>query len=81
MKYGFDSDGWGQVEQEDGARCWKWEFESGQNGDAENDFAIYRLADVYLMKAEALIRANGDIAEATRLVNVIRSRAFDSPSS
>ncbi|HRV89876.1 MAG TPA: RagB/SusD family nutrient uptake outer membrane protein [Prolixibacteraceae bacterium] len=80
MKYGFDSDGWGQVEQEDGARCWKWEFESGQNGDAENDFAIYRLADVYLMKAEALIRANGDIAEATRLVNVIRSRAFDSPS-
>lgn len=80
MKYGFDADGWGQTEQEDGARCWKWEYESGQNGDAENDFAIYRLADVYLMKAEALVRANGDIAEATRLVNVIRARAFDSPS-
>ncbi len=80
MKYGFDSDGWGQTEQEDGARCWKWEFESGQNGDAENDFAIFRLADVYLMKAEALVRAGGDIAEATNLVNVIRKRAFDDPA-
>ena len=77
MKYGFDADGWGQTEQEDGARCWKWEFESGQNGDAENDMAIFRLADVYLMKAEALVRSGGDIAEATRLVNVIRKRAFD----
>ncbi len=77
MKYGIDADGWGQTEQEDGARCWKWEFESGQNGDAENDMAIFRLADVYLMKAEALVRAGGDIAEATRLVNVIRKRAFD----
>ena len=32
------------------------------------------------MKAEALVRAGGDIAEATRLVNVIRKRAFDDPS-
>ncbi|MDP3913647.1 MAG: RagB/SusD family nutrient uptake outer membrane protein [Bacteroidota bacterium] len=80
MKYGFDADGWGQTEQEDGARCWKWEFESGQNGDAENDMAIFRLADVYLIKAEALVRSGGDIAEATRLVNVIRKRAFDDPS-
>jgi len=80
MKYGFDADGWGQTEQEDGARCFKWEFESGQNGDAENDFAIFRLADVYLMKAEALVRSDGDNAEATRLVNVIRKRAFDDAS-
>ncbi len=79
MKYGFDADGWGQTEQEDGARCWKWEFESGQNGDAENDFAIFRLADVYLMKAEALVRAGSDNGEATRLVNAIRKRAFDAP--
>jgi SusD family. len=80
MKYGIDADGWGQVEQEEGARCYKWEFESGQNGDAENDFAIFRLADVYLMKAEALVRSNGDNAEATRLVNVLRKRAFDDAS-
>ncbi len=80
MKYGFDADGWGQTEQEDGARCFKWEFESGLNGNSENDFAIFRLADVYLMKAEALVRSGGDNTEATRLVNVIRQRAFDSPS-
>ena len=77
-KYNIDADGWGQVEQEDGARCWKWEFESGQNGDMENDFGIFRLADVYLMKAEALVRLGQDNAEATRLVNELRKRAFDS---
>ncbi len=79
VKYNIDSEGWGQVEQEDGARCSKWDFESGLNGDMENDMAIFRLADVYLMKAEALVRLNKDNEEATRLVNVIRRRAFDSP--
>ncbi len=79
IKYNVDEDGWGQVEQEEGARCSKWEFESGLNGDMENDMAIFRLADVYLMKAEALVRLGQDNAEATRLVNLIRARAFDSP--
>ncbi len=79
-KYNIDGDGWGQVEQEDGARCWKWEFESGQNGDMENDYGIFRLADVYLMKAEALVRLGQNNAEATRLVNELRKRAFDNPA-
>jgi hypothetical protein len=80
MKYNIDEDGWGQVEQEEGARCYKWEFESGLSGDMENDFAIFRLADVYLMKAEALVRLNRDNDEATQLVNIIRERAFDDPA-
>ncbi len=80
LKYNIDADGWGQVEQEEGARCFKWEFENGQNGDAENDFAIFRLADVYLMKAEALVRSGGDNVDATRLVNELRKRAFDDSS-
>ncbi len=80
MQYNIDSDGWGQVEQEEGARCYKWEFENGLNGDMENDFAIFRLADVYLMKAEALVRLQKDNDIATELVNAIRSRAFDSPA-
>ena len=68
---------WGEVHQEEGARCNKWVFEKGlSNSDQENDFAIFRLADVYLMKAEALIRLNQDNAEATRLINVIRERGF-----
>ncbi|MBN2814777.1 MAG: RagB/SusD family nutrient uptake outer membrane protein [Bacteroidales bacterium] len=73
-------DDWGEVEQEEGARINKWEFEPGQNGDAENDFAIFRLADVYLMKAEALVRLATDNETATDLVNEVRERAFDDPA-
>lgn len=75
-KYNIDADGWGQTEQEDGARCYKWDFENGLSGDMENDVAIFRLADVYLMKAEALVRLGKDNAEATRLINILRKRAF-----
>jgi hypothetical protein len=68
--------GWGEVNQEDGARIKKWEFEKGMaNTCMENDVAIFRLADVYLMKAEALVRM-GRNGEALPLVNVIRERAF-----
>jgi starch-binding outer membrane protein, SusD/RagB family len=78
IKYSIDSDGWGQVEQEDGARCNKWEYKKGATA-MENDCAIYRLADVYLMKAECLVRLGQDNAEATRLVNELRKRAFTDP--
>lgn len=79
-KYNIDADGWGQVEQEDGARCYKWEFEKGVNGPMENDYAIFRLADVYLMKAEALLRSGGDPDVALNLVNNIRERVFNDPT-
>ncbi len=79
MIYGIDADGWGQAEQEDGARCFKWEIEKGVNY-MQNASAIFRLADVYLMKAESLVRLNQDNEEATRLVNEIRKRAFDDPA-
>jgi len=71
---------WGEVEQEVGARVFKWEYERGLSRDMNNHFAIFRLADVYLMKAEALIRSGGDNAEATRLINVIRQRGFGNDS-
>lgn len=68
---------WGEAEQHAGTRVNKWEFEVGlSNADQENDYHIFRLADVYLMKAEALVRMGRDNAEATRLVNVIRERGF-----
>ncbi len=68
---------WGEVNQEEGARANKWVFEKGlSNSDQENDFAIFRLADVYLMKAEALLRLGQNNDEATRLINVIRQRGF-----
>lgn len=67
---------WGEVEQEVGARCFKWAIEPGMSATSENDFAFFRLADVYLMKAEALARL-GRTAEALPLVNAVRTRAFD----
>ena len=72
---------WGEVNQEEGARVNKWVFEKGlANSDQENDFAVFRLADVYLMKAEALLRLGQNNGEATRLINIIRQRGFGDAS-
>jgi len=43
--------------------------------DAENDFPIIRLADVMLLKAEALNELGGPTAEALTLLNAVRQRA------
>lgn len=72
----YDGTTWGAVNQHDGARCLKWEYAPDLVSAMENDFHIFRLADVYLMKAEALLRGGGSVAEATRLVNLIRERAY-----
>lgn len=60
----------------EGARFVKFEIENGIEHNANNDFPIYRLADIYLMKAEALMRINGGTAtqEAVDAVNMIRPR-------
>lgn len=68
--------GLGWVNQEEGARINKWEYQPGLTYSMENDIHIFRLADIYLMKAEAILRNNGDVAEATQLVNRIRQRGF-----
>lgn len=81
MLYNMDPEGWGQTEQEDGFRCFKWQYAKGIDGNwMENDVAIFRLADIYLMKAEALVRKGEDNVEATRLVNKIRERCFTDPA-
>jgi len=67
---------WGYVEQEEGGRCQKWPYTSDLTSAMENDFHIFRLADVYLMKAEAILRGGGNVDEATTLVNAIRERAY-----
>jgi len=62
-----------------GARCAKWEFNK-TGWHMSNDFAVYRLADIILMKAEAQFM-NGDKAGALATINKkynsvsIRSRA------
>ena len=53
----------------------------GSNGSnnvfADTDFPLYRLADAYLMYAEAILRggSGGDKAKAVQYINQIRSRA------
>jgi len=40
------------------------------------DFPLFRLGEVYLMYAEAVIRNNGDKVFAANLINQLRSRAY-----
>jgi starch-binding outer membrane protein, SusD/RagB family len=51
-----------------GARCHKWEFNKTGGGIMSNDFAIFRLADIILMKAEAQYE-KGDIQGALTTIN------------
>lgn len=72
----LDGTKWGAVYQHEGARCQKWTYEKSLSTAMENDFHLFRLADIYLMKAEALLRSGGSVVEATKLVNAIRERAY-----
>jgi hypothetical protein len=64
-----------QAYRQSGVRVGKWEIAVGSKPDAmSNDYAVFRYADVLLMKAEALWRL-GNTAGALTLVNQIRARA------
>ena len=76
----YDGTNWGAVNQQDGARCQKWPYSTTLTSAMGNDFYIFRYADVLLMKAEALLRSGGSVAEATALVNQVRERAYGDAS-
>ncbi|WP_304232552.1 RagB/SusD family nutrient uptake outer membrane protein [Jiulongibacter sediminis] len=66
----------------------KWTNKTKDGGTGKNlthtdtDFGVYRLADAYLMYAEAVARGgNGDAALALDLVNQLRERAGAAPVS
>lgn len=64
-----------QAYRQSGVRVGKWEIALGSKPDAmSNDYAVFRYADVLLMKAEALFR-KGNTAAALALVNQVRARA------
>lgn len=42
----------------------------------DTDFPMFRLGDVYLMAAEAVLRSGGDNKKATDFVNKVRERAY-----
>lgn len=62
-----------------GVRILKWPVDPAhldqENG---NDYAIFRLAEIYLIKAEALNEL-GQTAAAMALVNTVRARVFSPP--
>lgn len=63
---------------------WKNVTSTGQPGKnpefVDNDFPMFRLADVYLMYAEAAVRGGGDMGLAVTYVNRIRERAYGDTS-
>ncbi len=65
--------------RQQGARIGKWEFKLGATDNLSNDLAVFRYADVLLMKAEALFRLGDATGESLRLVNLLRTRAEVAP--
>jgi len=53
---------------------------TADSNNRDLDYPYIRLADMYLLKAEALIFLNRNLSEATNLINTIRRRAFGIPS-
>lgn len=66
---------------------WKNVTSTGEPGKrlefADTDFPMFRLADVYLIYAEATLRgaSNGNTSRAVELVNELRERAFGSSAA
>lgn len=64
--------------QQEGARLHKYEIPGGNNqGTTATDIAIFRYADVLMMKAECLLRLGQDEQVAADLVSSVRRRAFE----
>lgn len=58
-----------------GIRVYRYaiDYAPANDGQADNDYVIYRFADAYLMKAEAQFRS-GNAAGATTTVNIVRTK-------
>ncbi len=61
-----------------GARMQKYEIAMGAKENLSNDFPIFRITDIYLMKAETEIRLNG-AGSGDDFIEPIRSRADVTP--
>lgn len=83
LVYTVDITGLESAAENEGARLAKYDYTDASNNQLENDFVLFRFADVLLMKAEAIMRKNGGNAtqEAVDLVNQIRARAFPGDNS
>ena len=79
LNYTIDIPDITQATEGNGTRPYKWPYDPARSGSNHgNDYAIYRLAEIYLIKAEALNEL-GRTPEAIALVNQVRARAFTPP--
>ncbi|HET8656752.1 MAG TPA: RagB/SusD family nutrient uptake outer membrane protein [Longimicrobiaceae bacterium] len=68
-----------QATEGEGVRIYKWPADPNHVAENNgNDYAFFRLAEMYLIKAEALNEL-GKTAEAVDLVNKVRARDFSPP--
>lgn len=58
-----------------GIRVIKYVPDYGNGDNKDNDYVYFRLADILLMKAEAILRGGTDPQSAVSLVNLVRARA------
>jgi hypothetical protein len=65
-------------EENSGARSIKYEIVEQSLNNQDNDWVLFRYAEVLYNKAEALMRKNGGVApqEAVDLINSVRQRAY-----
>jgi len=47
----------------------------GVQRQSDSNFIIYRLSDILLMRAEAIVKSNGSLTDAISLLNQVRNRA------
>ncbi len=66
---------WPKAFSQAGARIGKYEFAIGLDLAMDNDFPIFRYAEILLMRAEALWRMDNSSTEAVELIRQIRERA------
>lgn len=79
LNYTIDINDVTSATEGEGARVYKWPYDPNHSGTNHgNDYPIYRLAEMLLIKAEALNELNRT-SEAVDLVNQVRLRAFDPP--
>jgi hypothetical protein len=68
-----------QAAENEGARVAKFTFDPGHfEQQMGNDYTLFRLAEMYLIKAEALNEL-GQTTAAVDLVNIVRARVFNPP--
>lgn len=64
----------------EGVRIFKFPADPNHDGPNNgNDYPFFRLAEIYLIKAEALNELQGPNQESINLLNTLRDRVYDSP--